>query len=175
MRSTKVSHRRSRWNRRSVLQSHGGGAAGGYIAESVRNGELALRFSIGLPDLVADALFPVGGGLGRSRIEEILNPDVDFADSFVAQSAGTDELDVEGEAVILQRLLLDDELHGEIPGGAGASVVISRGLDFLVVVGVPAAGDREDGVNRHLIEQVDVFKLPGGQKINIQSTISILH
>ena len=44
------------------------------------------------------------------------------ADGFVAEGAVGDELDFEGEAIVLGVIIVDGETHGKVESGVGAAV-----------------------------------------------------
>jgi hypothetical protein len=148
-----------------------GGAADPFFAKLIRKGELAFGFSAGLPDLVPHDPLAVGASIGR-RIEKFFNGHVDFADVFVSQGSLADKLEVEHKAVHLQSRLVDGEFHREIPRGIGAPLVILRCLGLLLLAFIPA-GDRNDGVDVHLGNEVELVQIHGGLESDIQS--SILH
>lgn len=78
---------------------------------------------------------------------------MDGADEGVSgEGAIGDELDLEGETILVSEGLVDRELHRKIPGGVCASVSVDGRLGLLGV-----AGERNDGVDVHLGEEVDIF------------------
>ena len=56
------------------------------------------------------------------------------ADGFVAEGAVGDELDFEGEVIVLGDIIVDGETHGKVESGVGAAVVDEFGLGILIVV-----------------------------------------
>lgn len=98
--------------------------------------------------------------------QKLLDRDVDFADVLVAEAAVADELDDEGEAVVLGERLVDGEGDGEVPGGVGAGATVDVGLGFLRGF-VRVAGDRNDGVYVHFGNQIHVFQVICGDYVQL--------
>lgn len=104
-----------------------------------------------------------GAYLGRV-VEKLPEGDVDGADDRVAgEGAVGDELDIEGQTVLLGQGLVDGEFGGVVPRGVGAAVLVDVGGGALRVEGV--AGERNDGVHVHLGEDVNIFEILGGYDV----------
>lgn len=73
----------------------------------------------------------LAGGGGRVK-EELIDGDAELADGLVARRVLAEELEAEGEAVRLQRLLVKFELNLGVPPGIGvAAEVVTSFLEAL--------------------------------------------
>jgi len=80
---------------------------------------------------------------------------VDGADDGVAEGAVGDELDLEGQTVLLCQRFVDGEFHRKVPLGVAAAVFVHMGGCTLKMKRV--AGERNDGVNVHLGEKINIL------------------
>lgn len=116
---------------------------------------------------------PLGhhNGVGHARLvlaeilEQLLHGNHDLPDLGFAEGADGDELDLEFEAVLLESGVVEREFEGVVPLGVGAAVLVDRGPELVLLGG---AGDRNDGVDVHLGEEVDVLDVIGGEERHFQ-------
>ena len=136
----------------------------GFFAKLVGQIQLAFGLSGRFSDLITDEL----NGFGFAGwVEELFDRDVDFADVFVAESALAAELEGQSEAVLLSGGFVDGELHWEVPGGVRAAVSVDGGF----LLGTRVAVDRNDDVDVHLGDKVDVLEVFCRDDIDLQCPV----
>jgi hypothetical protein len=120
-----------------------------------------LGISRGFSHLVTHKLHGVAVSGG---VEKLFDRDMDFTNVFVAEGAVAAECEDEGQLVLLGCGLADGELHGEVPGGASATVSVHFGFGFLLVLWV--SGERYGDVYVHFGEEVHIFEVFGRDDID---------
>jgi len=80
---------------------------------------------------------------------------MDGADEGVAEGAVGEELDLEGQTVLLGQSLVDGEFHRKVPLGVAAAVFVHLGGCTLKMKRI--TGERNDGVNIHLGKKINIL------------------